>query len=585
MDKDTQENKRASRGGWLLKAFAGIFVAIGVAVLVFLVVPTLYTAWQARDWVPVQAQLISTDLRISQSSKGGASQRVVARYRYVWAGEVYEGDRVGLIGGGDNIGDWQTLTHDRLRHALAGDGQITVYVDPDDPAEAIFDRSPRWGLLAMIVLFALVFGGFGLGFMYLMGRGSSEAQRLASQRKEIGVGDGAIRFSRGVEVYSARRGEVTALWIFTLLWNAIALPSTWLALGQAGGERDGVLYLVLVFPLVGLFLFIQTLRRHLEWRRFGRVPLVMDPWPGAIGGDMAGTLDLPLARASGNQFRVSLACLHSEWRGSGRDRRRHESVRWECEGVPTVGAGPRGTRLAVRFRVPTGLPASQPVAAEYHLWRLHVEGEVPGIDFSRVYEIEMQAGEALTTTLHRVPYSDENAGPVVLPASVVSQRDDAQGRILDFRAGRNLWPGLTLSVFGTIFLVAGGFMAQPAVDAPAIFSGVFLLIGGLLAAFGLWLAFNRLRVILGAQAVITQRYWLGLPLYSRRVARGDIVGLQRKQTMSSNNGEKTTVWYSIVLLTRDGRRLTVVDTVRGPALSQSLGQQIAARLGVPINDA
>jgi len=585
MGKDNRENKRGAGGGWLLMAFTGIFVAVGVAVLVFLVVPALYTAWQAKDWTPVEAQLISTDLRISQSSKGGDSRRVEARYRYLWAGEAYEGERVGLIGGGDNIGDWQTRTYDRLRRALAGDGRITVYVNPDDPGEAIFDRSPRWGMLALIVLFALIFGGFGLGFMYLVARGNQSAQRLASQRAEIGVGGEAIRFSRGVEVFSARRNEVAALWIFTLLWNAIALPATWLALGQAGGERDGMLYLVLVFPLAGLFLFMQTLRRHLEWRRFGRVPLVMDPWPGAIGGDMAGTLDLPLAPHRANQFRVSLACLHSEWRGSGRDRRRHESVRWECEGAPTVSAGPQGTRLAVRFRVPAGLPASQPVATEYHLWRLHVEGEVPGIDFSRVYEIEMQPGEALTTTLERVPYSDENAGPVVLPASVVSQRDDARGRILDFHAGRNLWTGLTLSLFGAIFLVAGGFMAQPAVDAPAIFSGVFLLIGGLLAAFGLWLAFNRLRVILGAQEVLTQRYWLGLPLYSRRVARRDIVSLQRKQTMSSNNGEKTTVWYSIVLLTRDGRRITVVDTVRGPALSQSLGQQIAARLGVPLNDA
>lgn len=576
----SKSGKGASRlGNWLITAFTGIFVAVGVGVVLFLLVPTLLTAWQAKDWTPVRAQLISTALQISHGSKGGTTSRVVARYRYVIAGQAYESERVGLIGGSDNIGDWQAETHARLRRALEGDGRITVYVNPDDPAEAIIDRSPRWGQIALIGVFALVFSGFGLGFMFLFRRSASEAARKEQERAAIGVGGESVRFSHGVEVHSSRRSEVVVMWVFTLLWNAISLPAAGLALVRVDGPMG---YLILLFPLAGILLLLNTLARHREWRRFGRVPLRMDPWPGAIGGDMAGSLDLPLPFDTRNRFRVTLACLHSETRGSGSDRSQHESVCWECEGVPVARSGPQGTRLLVRFRVPAGLPASEPVAASYHLWRLQVDGEVPGVDFNRRYEIEMQPGEALSQAHARLPYSDENAGPPRLPPEVVTVRDDARGRILDFRAGRNLRPGLALALFGAVFLAAGLFMARPANDVPLFFSGLFILVGALILLAGLWLAFNRLRVILGAQTVITERYFLGLPLFSRRAARADLVALERRQSMSANNGERTTVWYSIVLLTQDGRKLTVADTVRGSALSLALGRQIGERLGLPL---
>ena len=74
--------------------------------------------------------------------------------------------------------------------------------------------------------------------------------------------------------------------------------------------------------------------------------------------------------------------------GSGKNRRRSERVVWQTDGaahtVPRLGH----TRLEILFDVDDGLPPSDPQEeSAWHLWRLHVEADLPGVDFDRVFEI------------------------------------------------------------------------------------------------------------------------------------------------------------------------------------------------------
>ena len=124
---------------------------------------TLDTALQVRGWQPVQAEVLSAELKTHHSSDG-ATYEVQARYRYQVAGKAYEGTRVGLDarGNSDNIDDWPRQWAGRLQSAQARGQGITVLVNPNNPSQSLIDPTIRWSLQIFRIPFALVFTLVGL---------------------------------------------------------------------------------------------------------------------------------------------------------------------------------------------------------------------------------------------------------------------------------------------------------------------------------------------------------------------------------------------------------------------------------------
>jgi len=150
--------------GWLLPIGA-VLCAIGLALAVWQVAPTLVEWARARSWVPVEATLLSVDLDRSYGARRPTTHEVRARYRYAVDGRTYEADRVALDRGKDNVGDYQTRMHAWLEEQARRMRTVTAWVDPADPAQAILDRDMRWGLLAFKAVFAGVFLGVGSLFV------------------------------------------------------------------------------------------------------------------------------------------------------------------------------------------------------------------------------------------------------------------------------------------------------------------------------------------------------------------------------------------------------------------------------------
>ena len=93
-----------------------------------------------QSWEPTPAKLL--DARASTEAKGGRGLRsshflIYLRYQYEFNGQAYEGTRYQIS---------QPLTE--LSHTdaqikvdqLMADPDITVYVNPDEPAEAVMDQ-------------------------------------------------------------------------------------------------------------------------------------------------------------------------------------------------------------------------------------------------------------------------------------------------------------------------------------------------------------------------------------------------------------------------------------------------------------
>lgn len=139
-----------------------LLIAIGTAILVLSIVPSLYDWTRMTGWTAEPATLIHAKLEAKADGQGDA-HRVIGNYRYSYIGRSYVGHRMGIDILSDKFGDWHKSTYDAL-HA----DNIKVWVNPSRPQEAIFDRSMRWGLLLMKLLLTLIFGGLGFVVLWVL---------------------------------------------------------------------------------------------------------------------------------------------------------------------------------------------------------------------------------------------------------------------------------------------------------------------------------------------------------------------------------------------------------------------------------
>jgi Protein of unknown function (DUF3592) len=216
----------------------------------------IYDGHRAEDWVRVKAIV---------DSFGNGS--VV--YHYAYGGKNYGGDRLGAnpIGGTDNVDSWHEDMAAMLSEAQRDGKPITVWVNPDNPAESMVDRTIRWKLGVFIIPFALGFGGAGVGALVVFFR---TLFRPAEDVKRDPIG-----------TPSTASGGVFMIWVFAFFWNAISVPIAVLVVPEGIQSGEWAVLLVLIFPLIGLLLIWGAIASTIAAikRKFGREPV---PQPAAV---------------------------------------------------------------------------------------------------------------------------------------------------------------------------------------------------------------------------------------------------------------------------------------------------------------
>jgi hypothetical protein len=193
---------------------------------------TVYDGYRARDWIKVKAEVVSEDA-----------------YRYVYDGKSRVGTRLGLMRiGTDSLDGWTEGIVEALEKARKENYPITVYVNPDDPEEALVDRAIHWKFVVAMMPFALGFGGVGAAALWIMAR---NIHALAARRK------GAVSFGSP--------GPLVTLWLVAFFWNVLSFPIAIVALPDMIADGEWLGLLILVFPLVGLLLLYGALAG--TWKR------------------------------------------------------------------------------------------------------------------------------------------------------------------------------------------------------------------------------------------------------------------------------------------------------------------------------
>jgi hypothetical protein len=142
-------------------AITCILVAVGAA-LVALAVRNWIRGAASRDWPQSEAEIVRSFVLVNTDTDGD-TYTPTFEYDYQVAGVPHRGTRLryGAIGSSNRKQAERTIA------AYPVGSRHPVFVNPENPKDAVLQRGTAWTNLA-IAIFGAVFGGAGV-FLYLHG--------------------------------------------------------------------------------------------------------------------------------------------------------------------------------------------------------------------------------------------------------------------------------------------------------------------------------------------------------------------------------------------------------------------------------
>lgn len=370
--------------------------------------------------------------------------------------------------------------------------------------------------IAFAAPFGLAFGGIGIN-LFLNYFSSRATARYMAEARAIHKdapwlwrkdwADGKIK--------SRIKGWLKFVWYFAFLWNCVSIPIAMMipeALEKGGGE----VFLLCLFPAVGLALLAWAFERTIRWRKFGRAILVLDTFPGIIGGELRGVVETSSGLAPRENIRVKLRCL----RVISDSESTTEGILWQDEtDLPpeVIKIRPGGMGIPICITIPyTCKPSSSVDSDDRVVWRLRVRAELKGFDFAASFDVPV--------FITRDSRESEKAGFGPEPRRIFKDnegsrfRKNSAIRIIKSAGGgchiyfpANRAPIVTLWLGMTSLVVAGLALALLYTDAPRFFPAMFGIFGLLFMIGAGSYAFRRttVRVEPGTVTIVNRTLGMG----------------------------------------------------------------------------
>jgi hypothetical protein len=425
----------------------------------------------------------------------------------------------------------------------------------------------NWGQAAFFGIFALTFGGVGIGGLAALARGRRKVAELEARRAQHPDAPWLWRpdWAAG-QIEDINRSAARFAWIFAVFWNLVSLPAGYFGMRAAleQGNRGGLV--ALLFPAAGIGLLVWAARMSIRLRRFGVSRFELDSRPAAIGRSLAGTVQAPLALMPADGFRVALSCIRRVTTGSGDNRSTSERILWQEEqrvaGRPSRTAQGTTTSVPVRIPIPAeAIPCDDSNSSNVVLWRLEVTASVPGVDYASAFEVPV-----FRTAESDLPRTEPEAAAARALAEQVERFQpgpecrirvtrNRRGTEIVFPPGRNPGAAVGLTLFLVLWL--GATAATVLLGAPIVFPLVFGLFAVLLIWIVLdqWLGISRVTAGDGAVSVASGLVTAGR---ERRVAAGEVAEVATRIGMQAG----ATPYYDVVVVRRDGKKVVAGRGIR-----------------------
>ncbi|HFD11186.1 MAG TPA: hypothetical protein ENJ32_01765 [Crenotrichaceae bacterium] len=384
-------------------------------------------------------------------------------------------------------------------------------------------------------------------------------------------------------ILSTASSQYKMYWLFAIFWNALV----WAAI-ILGGENilkafdeNPVFYFFISFPFIGLFLVYQALRETLAWIKFGKTPLIMEPFPGQLGGVVSGYVDVPVLFDASNRVNVSLSCVHHYWERRQSESRKTSDVIWQDSMTVRPRTSAKGLRIHFTFNPPENLPESQQSSRDYHEWGAKIDIPLTGSDFVREFIIPVcQVSDQVITATARFARQavEQFDQQVKIPDARIPLISLHQGRTrFQYPWFRSKGMGLGFIVFGIFFSVFVWFMLQGFADFLPVTSMVFFgyveLFAVTMILLGIYLLGNSMTVDVGTSNIKIRHNILGIQ-FGGEIETSNIADIVIDKSASAGDGQSTKLWYSLKVIHKDGLESTVADSLEGYSYAESIRQQM-----------
>jgi hypothetical protein len=433
---------------------------------------------------------------------------------------------------------------------------------------AIAEGIVPWAEVGPLLIFAFLWLAGGLIATYLLFRkltaltGHPESDAKPWLAKKVWTGP---------VIHSDILFQIFVAWVLALA--AISTTIGFFLLARHSIEQGNFAPLLVLTPfaLAGLGMLFPAINLGRQWVRFGQIVLTMDPYPGSIGGQVGGQVDIRLPFDSENYFQVDLVCQRVRIRGRGYSRSQQIDLVWDVQGLAHAAPFSKGTRLSFRFDVPKNLPPSELESNDYHEWRLILMARLPGVDLNRSFDIPVfpTAESSIGINFDSTEHSGYGKLNQIEVQSILELRYDRDGVVLEYAIfnPRKVRAGLILMAVGLGASLPGIAILM---DEVSIVGIMFSLVGLLFGSCGFYILFHKMAVKVSSIRLRATTTLLGIPIRTREAARSEI------DFLGVYGGNWIAAWK------KEGKRIIISQRFSGEKVANLALKTICDRTGYPI---
>lgn len=373
-------------GTWFLILFGLPFLAVGLGVLLWSgKMWMLYQ--QSASWHRVPATILSADFQ-THHGDNSTSYSVKCRYTYTVAGRTYQGDRVGIEGGGSSD-SYHSRRHAILSQHRDAKTPFEAWVNPANPTQSLLFRE-RTSTVYVLPLFGLVFALAGLA---TSSYGIYMSVKAATNRARLKLNpDRPWRATPRWQTFQVHDspGKKIAGSLAMALFTGIFMSIFVIALHGDGNAPLFAKLIVGLLTLIPIGALSSAVYHTLRYLKYGNATLIFRQLPFIIGQENSAILYVREHIATEKGTELTLQCLRKEWvKNNNKSSLEEREIYREKKTVNTdlANRSGRGSAVPVQFRIPEGQPETYTADLPNFIWRLTAKAATPGVDFSAQLEI------------------------------------------------------------------------------------------------------------------------------------------------------------------------------------------------------
>jgi len=376
----------------MLRAFSIIsFLLAGVATyaVIEFMAPHVYHWHNAKSWTEVSAQLVSHKLNVIENKRRDDEGRIKiskvynlsAKYIYTLNAQRFIGERVSFSDVMDGNESYYQTINARLNNASENGGEISIWVDPHNPSQAVIDRDFRTYNFILILIVSTIFGAFGYTGVYLQCK-SWYRNIFGKNFHHFRVDAAKQHFTSYTLPSQDHASKIVLYALFAMIVGFIAIG---MQVAVMAIIKNGPLYvigpiLMLAFISIPAYAGFKVYQRNLH---LGSMPLTIDRYPIIVGNKLSGNVLIKKTLKTMPSYTSITVCCNEVYEDRGKIKDKKLWV--ESQDVTWIKDG-RHHRLYFSFEIPQGLPEPMQSDEKSTVWWLEVTIGVPKKDeFSKVY--------------------------------------------------------------------------------------------------------------------------------------------------------------------------------------------------------